>query len=106
KARVYMCGLGLYELNVNDKKIGEEHLSPGFTAYDKWIPYQTYDITDKVNKGDNRVEVVLGNGWYKGRFGLDPLHRFKYGEKFALICEIQIFYEDGTMDTFISDEKT
>jgi len=105
-ARVYICGLGLFELSLNNQKVGDEYLSPGFTAYDKWIPYQTYDITDYVKEGENRIEVLLGNGWYKGRFGLDRQRNFRYGDKFALICEIVITYEDGTSQVFITDEST
>jgi alpha-L-rhamnosidase len=44
-ARAYVCGLGLYEMNINSEKCGDEYLSPNFNAYDKWLQYQTYDIT-------------------------------------------------------------
>ena len=40
-ARVYMCGLGLYEFEVNGKKASEEYFTPGFNAYDFWLQYQT-----------------------------------------------------------------
>lgn len=70
-ARIYICGLGLYELFINGDKTGDEYLSPGLVAYDKWLPYQTYDITGQIKTGANRIEVMLGNGWYKGRYGLD-----------------------------------
>jgi len=102
-ARAYVCGLGLYEMTINGEKTGDEYLSPGLTAYDKWIPYQTYDITRQIKKGSNTIEVLLGNGWYKGRYGLDRKVLFRYGDKFALICEIHVTYDDGSTDVFCTD---
>ena len=68
---IIVCGLGLYEINVNGKKCGDEYLAPNFNAYDKWIQYQTYDITDTLEQGENIINVSLGNGMYKECFGLD-----------------------------------
>lgn len=43
----------------------------GCTAYDSWIQYQTYDVTDLLHTGENVIGAILGNGWAKGRFGFD-----------------------------------
>ena len=101
-ARAYICGLGLYYLTLNGETAGNEVLSPGLCAYDKWLPYQTYDITSLIKTGANMVEINLGNGWYKGRYGL---HRknFRYGNEFACICEIFITFEDGTQQRVVTD---
>ena len=101
-ARAYICGVGLYYLQLNGKTAGDEALSPGLNAYDKWLPYQTYDITDLLQTGDNSIEVNLGNGWYKGRYGL---HRgnFQYGKEFACICEIIVTCKDGKELKFETD---
>ena len=100
KARAYVCGLGLYEFGINKKKVSSDCLAPGLTAYDKWIPYQTYDITEFISSGKNYLEVLLGNGWYKGRYGLNREEKFQYGVEFALICEIVIEYKNGKSETF------
>jgi alpha-L-rhamnosidase len=102
-ARAYVCGLGLYEININGKKCGEEYLAPNFNAYDKWLQYQTYDIKDILNEGENSVEIALGNGLYKGRFGFNSEENI-YGDKFALICEVVIEFEDGSSIVINSDE--
>ena len=103
-ARVYICGLGLYEMNINGKKCTDEYLAPNFNAYDKWIQYQTYDVTDSLVKGENIIDVALGNGLYKGRFGIFKSEENIYGDKFALICEVVIDFEDGTSLIINSDE--
>lgn len=104
-ARVYVCGLGLYEMNINDKKCGDEYLTPGFNAYDKWLQYQTYDIRDMLKEGQNQIDIFLGNGLYKGRFGFDDINAKNiYGNKFVLLCEVVIEFKDGTSMVVNSDE--
>lgn len=102
-ARAYVCGLGLYELEINGEKAGDEYFAPHFNAYQKWLQYQTYDVTDLLRQGENRVAASLGNGLYKGRFGFDGHSAELYGKEFALLCEIRITYEDGTTDVLASD---
>ena len=68
-ARAYFTGLGIYELYLNGEKANDEYLVPGCTAYDSWIQYQTYDVTDLVHTGENVIGAILG--WAKGRFGFD-----------------------------------
>ena len=70
-ARAYFTGLGIYELYLNGEKANDEYLVPGCTAYDSWIQYQTYDVTDLIHTGENVIGAILGNGWAKGRFGFD-----------------------------------
>lgn len=103
RARAYVCGLGLYEFEINNIKAGDEYLAPSCNAYDKWLQYQTYDITKSLKDGSNRVEVILGNGWYKGTFGFEGGKDEIYGDKFALICDIVIEFTDGTKTVIPSD---
>lgn len=104
-ARLYICGLGLYEVYVNEQKIGNEYLTPYCNDYNEWLQYQTYDITDLLEV-ESELSVWLGNGWYKGRFSFSPEdHSGKYGNEFALIAELHIDYPDGTHEIIITDES-
>jgi len=67
RARVYICGLGYYELRVNGAKVGSNVLDPGWTTYEKRVLYTTYDVTPLLQRGANAVGVMLGEGWYKSR---------------------------------------
>lgn len=102
-ARVYVCGLGLYEMCINGLKAGNEYLTPHFNNYHKWLQYQTYDVTELLHEGQNEISVSLGNGLYKGRFGFDGHSKEIYGNTFALLCEMVITYSDGTTETIASD---
>jgi alpha-L-rhamnosidase len=95
EARAYICGLGLYHFELNQQKVGAEYFTPYCNAYDQWIQYQTFDISEQVHVGSNLISVMLGNGWYKGRYGANGGSKNFYGDKFALLAEIRIRLGDG-----------
>ena len=100
KARMYTVGLGLYELYLNGQKQGDECLLPGYCDYDTWIQYQTYELD--LQTGENKIEILLADGWYKGWFGLNKKEE-NYGDRLACIGEIYIEYEDGTTEKVLTD---
>ena len=103
KARIYIAARGLYELQINGTKIGKAVLTPDFTAYDKCIYYQTYDITDKVHMGKNKLSVLLGDGWFVGHAQGIPGTNHLYGNRSALIFQVNITKSDGTVVKIYSD---
>ena len=62
KAELTVCALGFYELYVNGKKITKGHLSPYIVNPDQVLPYDTYDVTDLLCRGENVLGFLLGNG--------------------------------------------
>lgn len=105
RARLYICGFGLYEVYYDGEKIGEEYLTPYCNNYNQWAQYQTYDITDQL-KEKGILSVLLGNGWYKGRFGFTSREdKGYYGQTWKLIAEVQIQYTDDTTDVLGTDEN-
>ena len=102
KARIYMTGLGVYEASLNGTKIGEDYLAPFVNDYNDGIQYQTYDITAQLSK-DNVFEIMTGNGWYKGWFGLKGTSE-NYGSRFAALAELHVTYTDGTEDVIVTDD--
>lgn len=94
RARLYICGLGLYEAYLNGQKVGDEYLTPNLSDYSKEFQVQAYDVTALLRE-QNTLEIHLGNGWYKGRFGLDGSEE-NWGKRFAALAELRIEYADGT----------
>ena len=101
QARLYCLGLGEYEAYLNGEKLGDEVLMPGFHAYDSYLQYQTLSLTPRT--GENTLSFLLGDGWYKGRYGLKQSAP-RYGEDYALIAELRLLYEDGTEEVIGTDE--
>jgi alpha-L-rhamnosidase len=103
-ARAYVTSHGLYEFHINGGKFSDALLTPGWTSYNKRLQYQVYDVTEKLNKGNNAIGVVLGDGWYRGPLKWD-MQRNIYGNKLGLLFQINIEYKDGTTETIATNNS-
>jgi len=104
RARIYATAMGLYELNLNGKRVGDEYFTPGWTAYDFRYQYQTYDVTGLMKSGENCLGAMLGDGWFRGRLAWDN-KRNSYGKKLGLLVQLVITYTGGTQEIVGSDDK-
>lgn len=93
RARLYITCHGLYEARLNGKRVGNFVLAPGADDYRVRLQYQTYDVTDLLQPGENEITVTLGDGWYRGNNGVDGLYNY-YGSDLALLCQLE---GDGTV---------
>lgn len=104
-AKAYVTGLGFYEFYINGKRVGDYVLTPAKTPYHKQILYDSYDITDLVQNGENVFGIHLGNGWYNPYKKWWAQYRMQwFGHKKA-IAQIIIQYENNSTDTIITDES-
>jgi alpha-L-rhamnosidase len=101
-ARVYASAHGVYELELNGDKVGDQFLAPGSTDYRKRIQYQTYDVTDQVEQGDNAIGAELGDGWWAGKVGMWGPGMF--GTSVGLIAQLRIDYTDGSHQIVKTDD--
>lgn len=102
-ARLYATALGVYAAELNGQRVSDDVLAPGWTPYDKRLRYQTYDVTDLLRTGANELTATLADGWYRGRFGFEG-KRALYGERLALLAQLEVTYEDGTVLTVATDD--
>lgn len=102
RARIYATSRGVYEAYLNGKRIGEERMTPGWTSYHHRLQYQIYDITT-VLREENEIEMIVGNGWYKGILGF-MLTPNIYGDRVGAFAEIHLEYEDGSREIICTDE--
>ncbi len=108
KARMYICGLGLYEAQIDGIKVGNEYLTPYCNNYSAWQQVISYDITDMLKKdSESRLSVTVADGWYAGRFGFNsrPGHKGYYGIDKRLLCEVWLCYADGSEECIPTDES-
>ena len=101
-AIAYITAHGLYEAQINGRRISDAYFTPGWTSYSKRLQYQVYDVTNMISKGNNAIAVSLGNGWYRGVIGFSNNHDV-YGKDIAVLFQLDITYNDGTTETIISD---
>jgi len=104
RATVYISGLGLYELYINGKKIGDQVLAPNPTDYRKSFFYNTHDVTEQIKNGKNAIATVLGNGRFftmRQNYKTQKHNTFGYPK---LLLQLEIEYADGTKKIIVSDE--
>ncbi len=108
-ARLYVSGMGYYEAYINGKRIGDQVLDPGWTAYGKQVFYMTYDISSLIQRGINVAGVQLGNGWWNPSsfklFGRFDLRDYQQTGRPCVKAEIHLRYTDGTVEKILTDEQ-
>lgn len=108
RATLRATALGIFDLYLNDRRVGiktdrgtvYDELKPGWTDYRCRVFAFTYDITDMLRE-ENCFVAQVSAGWWAGRisFGF-------YGFKVpAFSGEIEIEYEDGTVELYATGEE-
>ena len=103
-ATAYITAHGMYEAQINGKRVGDYYLTPGWTNYNKRLQYQVYDVTNLLTNGNNAIGVVTGNGWYRG-FLAWAGNKNIYGKNNGVLFQLDLTYSDGTTASIISDES-
>lgn len=119
RARVYITGLGYYELSLNARTVGEGALVPAQTNYDRRnlrnliyyyddqsttrVLYNIYDVTGMLRQGDTVAGVILGNGWYNQRDR--RAEGWMWYDTPRFIFQMHVTFENGTDSLFISDSS-
>ncbi|MBE0655034.1 MAG: family 78 glycoside hydrolase catalytic domain [Bacteroidales bacterium] len=88
QARAYVSGLGFYEMQINERKVGDRVLEPGQSTYPKRIYYSTYDVTEYFSTDDNVVLISVAPGWYGSP---------------SLRVQIEVIYTDGSQRLITSN---
>ena len=97
---------GMYDASVNGSRVNPVAL-PVWTAFDRRVLEDEYDVTALVKGGENALAIELGNGWWNplpmkmwGRFNLrDTL---PHGTPMAM-ATLAVEYEDGACETVVTD---
>ena len=93
---------GIYEIELNEEKVGQDYFAPGCTSYKYQLQYQTYDMTANV-KEQNTIRVFVAGGWAVGVFHMSRKNKI-YADNLALLAELHILYEDGEEIIIGTDE--
>ena len=106
QAHVYISGLGYYELTINDQRIGTQVLDPAFSDFQKRVFYNTFEVTDQLNDGENTINVTLGNGFYNlYTQNLFMLDQSEWKGPHKLLFQLHILYNDNSSDIVVSNES-
>lgn len=101
-AMAYITAHGMYEAQINGKRVGDAYFTPGWTSYNKRLQYEIFDVTSLLNQGQNAIGATIGNGWYRGYLAWHD-NKNIYGKNTGLLFQLEIKYADGSADKIISD---
>src|ERR1700677_137162 len=102
-ARLYATAHGLYEVEINGRRVGADAMSPGWTVYPRRLRYYTYDVTSCLRAGQNAIGAWLGDGWYRGRLGWLGGFRNLFGSDLSFIGQLEVRLSDGRVQTIATD---
>jgi alpha-L-rhamnosidase len=103
QANVYVTGLGMFELYVNGRKIGDQVLFPSPTDYTQEVKYTCFDLKPYLKPGANVVGMVLGNGrFYNMRQNVKPWKIRTFGFP-KLLFQLEATFRDGSRQLLLSD---
>ena len=102
-ARLYATALGAYKFHINGSPVGDQILAPGWMDFREHVPYQVYDVTQLVKRGNNAIAAYLAPGWYS-----TPLMWFRQGNNYgttqpALKAQLRLEHADGSVDWIATD---
>ena len=101
-ARLYVTAMGAYRAFLNNQRVGESELTPGFTDFRKRVLYQTYDVTAMVHPGKNVLGAMLGAGWHGSPLLWAGIREFPGPD--LLRAQLDVTLADGTHTTIVSDK--
>jgi alpha-L-rhamnosidase len=111
RATLYATALGIYELHLNGRRIGDAWFAPGWTDYHQRAYYWTYDVTSMLERGTNALGAWVADGWYSGYIGFglltgigtEHIGRYTYGKTPSFLAQLEIEFTDGTHQTIVTD---
>ena len=104
RATLNISSLGVFVATIDNKRVGDDYMTPGWTNYNKRLQFFTYDVTNMLSDSSELV-VGVGNGWYSSRGGFIDSIDGLYGTHPALIAALEIVYKDGASEVISTDES-
>ncbi len=107
-ARLYASALGVFTMRLNGKKVSQNVLEPGESAYDKHVLYSTYDVTDLIADGRNTLIAQVAGGIANMSSMSDRFVKIELANNAAttsLRAMLFITYSDGTSDCVTTDSS-
>ncbi|GGM63477.1 alpha-L-rhamnosidase [Microbacterium saperdae] len=104
RALLTVTAQGILVAHINGLRVGDEHLAPGWTAYQHRYASRTHDVTELLREGDNVVEILVGNGWHRGQL-VWPDNLAVYGPDLAVSVQLDVLDDDGRWSRHTSNDS-
>lgn len=113
RATLYATALGIFEMYLNGRRVGDAYFAPGWTDYRQRAYYWTWDVTSWVRRGPNAWGAWVADGWYAGYVGFgwlegigtERIGRYTYGKTPAWMGQLEVEYTDGSRETIVTEGR-
>ena len=107
KAELEITALGVYEAELNGRRVGDFVMAPGWTSYESRLQVQTYDVTGLL-RSENDLRVTVGRGWFRSPLAgwtESEFNKRRCRQPCGLIARLSIRYAGGAEETISTDES-
>ena len=104
KARLHITARGIFEAFCDGKKIGRDHLAPGWVDFRKHVPFLTYDLTETLAPGKHVLGSIIADGWCCGNLVIHRMRNFFHAHP-EFLARLELYYTDGTVDAVVTDSS-
>lgn len=103
-AKVYATCHGIYYMSMNGNQVDSRKFAPEYTAYDKCLYYQTYDVTGLLREGKNTIGMYVGDGWFFSMMS-KKRGRKSFSKYHGILFQIELQYQNEKREWILSDES-
>ena len=102
RAIAMVSAMGICDLFLNGQRVSDNFFTPGWTDYTRRVYYTTYDVTERIGRGENVIGGILADGWFAGHIGWGR-QRDHYSRDTRLAVQMLVEYADGSTQVIVSD---
>lgn len=105
RAKLYLTAMGVCQAYINGKPTSDELMAPGWTSYKHRHNYRVHDVSSMLDpNGENLLAIEVAEGWYCGVLGVRGGTRFIYGDRLAVLAQLEIVTEDGNQSQVLTSD--
>ncbi|MBR5262637.1 MAG: family 78 glycoside hydrolase catalytic domain [Clostridia bacterium] len=105
QAKIYLSGLGLFELKVNGRPADDTVLNPPHSQYTQTVFYRVFDITELLTQGGNCITVEVGNSFYNETTHVWCWEKAVWRDIPKMLADIELIFDDASCEVITSDES-
>lgn len=97
EAILHASALGIAEVWINGRRIGEDWFAPGWTDYRKRVYTTTHEVSRHLRVGKNIIVATLADGWHSGYVAWSR-RRDHYDAEPKFLAQLNLHHDDNRVE--------
>ena len=90
---------------IDDRRVDDEVLAPGWTQYDERLEFCTVEVTKHLTPGAHVLGATVGPGWFGESFGFNGHMVRTWRGRRSFSAQLRLEYADGAVETVVTDDQ-